>query len=139
MKHCSRCGRDLPLSEFGPNKAKKDGLQQYCRADMKSYRIAHYQANPEPYSRRARSQTAELRALVNDLKCGPCLDCGGLFPTYVMDFDHIGDDKILAVSVLVKYGNRQKILDEIAKCELVCANCHRIRTHERLTSVTNTM
>lgn len=66
-------------------------------------------------------------------KEGPCTDCGGSFPPYVMDFDHLpGTKKTLAVSYLANHGSgKAKLLAEIAKCELVCANCHRIRTHTR--------
>ena len=48
-----------------------------------------------------------------------------------MQFDHIGTDKISSVSRLVSGRSRQAVLDEIEKCELVCANCHSIRTWHR--------
>jgi hypothetical protein len=60
----------------------------------------------------------------------PCADCGELFPYYVMDFDHLRDKK-RAVSNMRSY-SEVKILEEIAKCDLVCANCHRERTYQRL-------
>jgi hypothetical protein len=47
-----------------------------------------------------------------------------------MDFDHVGEDKTANVCRLMNHG-WQTILAEIAKCELVCANCHRIRTQKR--------
>ena len=49
-----------------------------------------------------------------------------------MQFDHIMGTKVGNVSELVKQGNRQMVLEEIEKCELVCANCHATRTHFRL-------
>lgn len=69
-----------------------------------------------------------------ELKAAPCVDCGGTFPPECMDFDHLsGTSKVMDVSTMAKQGlARQRILDEIAKCELVCANCHRIRTKQRL-------
>lgn len=75
------------------------------------------------------------RAWIQDLKSStPCADCGNLFPHYVMDFDHITDDKDKAISVGVNQGwSKAKLEKEIAKCELVCSNCHRQRTHDRLT------
>jgi len=49
-----------------------------------------------------------------------------------MDFDHLDPKtKVVKVSALIFEGSRQLLLDEIAKCELVCANCHRERTHQR--------
>jgi len=60
----------------------------------------------------------------------PCTDCGKTYPTFVMQFDHIGSDKVKDVSKL-KAHKRELLLAEIAKCEVVCANCHAIRTHNR--------
>jgi hypothetical protein len=61
----------------------------------------------------------------------PCVDCGRSYPYYVMQYDHLGD-KIDGVAVLVHSRHSRKVVfEEIAKCELVCANCHAIRTHAR--------
>lgn len=75
---------------------------------------------------------AAKKAYVDELKAAtPCADCGQNFPPYVMDFDHLGD-KVDNVSVLLtKACGLEKIKAEIAKCEIVCANCHRERTHAR--------
>lgn len=62
----------------------------------------------------------------------PCADCGGTFPTICMDFDHRpGAEKKADVAVFVGNGNWRRAFDEIAKCDTVCANCHRVRTQER--------
>lgn len=66
----------------------------------------------------------------------PCTDCDVRYPYYVMDFDHIGTDKVAGISRLKHISNMEALAVEIAKCELVCANCHRQRTHERLALVT---
>ncbi len=68
---------------------------------------------------------------VDSLKTGPCTDCNAQFLPRQMDFDHVGPKKA-AVSTLINC-SIQRILDEIRKCELVCANCHRLRTISRLT------
>ena len=73
---------------------------------------------------------AERKAFINTFKDAPCMDCGNSFPPYVMDFDHVGGDKIQNVGEMGSY-SVESILKEIAKCDLVCANCHRIRTHKR--------
>lgn len=76
---------------------------------------------------------SRYRERVQSIKeASPCTDCGKLYPYYVMQFDHIGDDKHAEISSLVH--NRfgwETIENEIAKCELVCANCHAERTHSR--------
>lgn len=57
------------------------------------------------------------------------MDCGELFPSYVMQFDHRpGEKKRRPVSHMVAY-SREAIDEEVTKCDLVCANCHAIRTH----------
>lgn len=68
---------------------------------------------------------------INNLKNKPCLDCGIIYPAFVMDFDHRkGEEKINNVARLVRDGwSKEKILLEIDKCDLICANCHRIRTY----------
>lgn len=71
--------------------------------------------------------------ITNDLKRSPCVDCSGVFQPCQMDFDHVRGDKVANVGRLVaRHASYQKILEEVAKCELVCANCHRIRTQIRM-------
>jgi hypothetical protein len=62
-----------------------------------------------------------------------CIDCGEKNHV-VLDFDHL-KDKRYNVSRMIHDGfSWAAIKKEIAKCEVVCANCHRIRTHDRLTN-----
>lgn len=66
----------------------------------------------------------------------PCLDCGESDPV-VLDFDHLpGVEKRFEIARAVNASTRAwpTILKEIAKCEVVCANCHRRRTALRLSS-----
>lgn len=72
---------------------------------------------------------AAARELIRQAKSVPCADCGQKFPYYVMDFDHL-TDKSMNVSKMVTY-SLTRIRDEIAKCDVVCANCHRERTFLR--------
>lgn len=63
----------------------------------------------------------------------PCMDCNSFYPAECMDFDHRdGEKKISMVSTMAINGTSAKMLAEIAKCDLVCANCHRIRTAKRM-------
>ncbi len=76
---------------------------------------------------------AKNRAAVDALKAIPCMDCGECFPAICMDFDHRpGTDKLFEVGDKIFFLGMKKLLDEIAKCDVVCSNCHRIRTQSRL-------
>jgi len=72
---------------------------------------------------------------MDSLKKGiPCRDCGETFPTYVMQWDHLpGHVKVDEIGSMVGSRSRDFILAEIGKCELVCANCHVLRTVARAT------
>lgn len=78
------------------------------------------------------SRKEAARVLVNQIKAGtPCMDCGGVFHLDAMEFDH--RDPSLKVGSLrdLKRCGVGAVMKEIAKCDLVCANCHRARTARR--------
>lgn len=77
-----------------------------------------------------------IKALVDDLKTAPCRDCGGTFPPEAMDFDHLpGTDKLGEIGKLVSGRYSWDLVKaEVAKCDLVCSNCHRVRSRTRLNS-----
>lgn len=70
------------------------------------------------------------RALIRKYKEVPCYDCYNSFPSFVMEFDHTRGKRKFSVAQGTSRGYAD-LLDEIQKCDVVCANCHRIRTHER--------
>lgn len=77
-----------------------------------------------------RKVVAEKILFINAHKARPCIDCGHEFPPCAMDFDHVRGIKRRNVA-LMKTNSYQTISEEIAKCDLVCANCHRVRTWKR--------
>ena len=76
----------------------------------------------------------KLRAYIISKKTGiPCADCGRIYPHYVMDHDHArGVKKGLISLAASRHWSLARLDEELEKCDLVCANCHRIRTHKRL-------
>lgn len=85
-------------------------------------------------------QKAYLSRYIQDLKNRtPCMDCKESYPYYVMDFDHVRGRKHKNVMELIPTLSKKKIDEEIAKCEIVCSNCHRIRTHGRKTVKQNSL
>ena len=100
---------------------------------LKVAKAKSYRKNKDYYRRYHARRAEERAAFIAALKNHPCADCGGRFPPYCMDFDHLPQtDKFATVSQLIHMnGALDLIIAEVAKCQLVCANCHRIRTHRR--------
>lgn len=104
--------------------------------DQKRAARAHYLANKQLYKDRARVSNDKTRAqnranLLAYLLAHPCVDCGEPDPV-VLQFDHISDDKVAGVArLLAQAKSWKRIIAEIEKCEVVCANCHARRTARR--------
>ena len=65
---------------------------------------------------------------LREIRNVPCMDCGGRFPAVCMDFDH-RPDEVKLFGIMRNYELKKETLEaEIAKCDIVCANCHHIRT-----------
>ena len=81
----------------------------------------------------ARERRAPRQAIVDQAKAAGCVDCGivNIDHPEIFDFDHTGDDKAAGVAAFMTKGTEADLVAEIAKCEVVCANCHRIRTKAR--------
>jgi hypothetical protein len=105
---------------------------------MCAYGREHYAANRQRYivleakRKRARAEKRMLYLLAY-FELHPCVDCGETDPL-VLEFDHVRD-KFFDIGAGLPDRNWQTILKEIAKCEVVCANCHRRRTAKRLGTV----
>lgn len=86
-------------------------------------------------SRHIEARRATWRAqarLLDELRTVPCADCGGTFPPCAMDFDHRSSElKESGVTRMIGRAGTKRILAEVAKCDIVCASCHRARTFDR--------
>lgn len=121
MKVCSRC-------KVNPVRS----LNQYsCKECHNGYQKAYYKTHPQSINKSAQKRKQERIELVRSYKNKPCVDCKKQYPYYVMDFDHLGNKKFNLSTVSTKAFSKRAIIEELEKCELVCANCHRVRTFER--------
>lgn len=80
--------------------------------------------------REAPSDDDPVWKIILDAKRKPCKDCKNSYHIEAMEFDHCRGEKKFELSRGTKYGTKT-VRAEIAKCDLVCANCHRIRTAAR--------
>lgn len=91
-----------------------------------------YQRNKAKQAERNKHSERTMARVLREAKDTPCKDCEQKYPYYVMQFDHIGTDKVANVGKLARSASLETVLAEIAKCEVVCANCHAARTWSRL-------
>jgi hypothetical protein len=133
MKRCSKCGETKAHSEFHKYK-RGDGFQPWCKSCRKEYDRAYNLRNQGRWSALKKARKTERRRWLRDLKTNkPCTDCGRVFPPEAMEWDHLpGTEKLGELGTTLSQRSRKLILQEIAKCELVCANCHAIRTRARI-------
>lgn len=131
---CFKCKLTLPTSEFSIRPNGKP--TSYCKTCQRSASKAHYQANKTAHNQRRWASIIKYRDNVTShvikIKEGsPCVDCHEYHPYWAMDFDHRDPaNKEFCIGQAVNFGYSLSRVDaEIAKCDLVCALCHRYRTY----------
>lgn len=131
QKLCSGCQVIKPVEEFNFKYRSKVIRHSYCRECGKQLTRSHYKRNKRSYLDRNARAYQRHRALIRQAKSCPCTDCGIRYPYYVMDFDHRdGEEKLFELNSVARK-TIPGILKEIQKCDVVCSNCHRERTHQR--------
>lgn len=137
IKQCNQCKRFLPTEDFQLRKDSKDGFRGQCKYCRSKNTVEWYRNNPKARIKRDENRRKNIREWMDEIKSSnPCSDCKKIFPPCVMDWDHLpGSIKTKPIAVLVKNRiSKTTIMKELEKCELVCANCHRIRTFTRKVS-----
>lgn len=135
MRRCATCGIEKEETEFNWRYKYKGERHVICRECQKGHNNRwlenHKEEQLEKIKERNNLQRQASREFIREyLSTHPCVDCGETDPI-VLEFDHI-HSKYKDIAVLVKESySIATIRKEIAKCEVVCANCHRRRTHHR--------
>jgi hypothetical protein len=134
-KRCTGCGEDLPIEAFAWKDRATGRRHSRCRTCVQEYQRRWYTLNGEAHRATSaagrRRRHASNRAIVAAAKDVPCADCGQRFRTVEMDFDHVRGEKSANVAHLLWNATPERVEAEIAKCDVVCAVCHRLRTHGR--------
>lgn len=133
MRTCPRCKQELSDESFNW-KIKNRKRASYCRECSRDYIRHRYLNNLEYYAKKARrNNNRHIQKLYNYIgnyfQVHPCIDCGET-DILVLEFDHRKPaDKFAEVGIIIKRGLSLKVLqDEMAKCDVRCANCHRRKT-----------
>ena len=138
MKECTSCQTEKPLSDFFVKDKKSGRLHTQCKDCYKEYRktyyAQHYSKYKVEYLERAKNRRLKLREefrdkmliYLSDKNCEMCGECDNR----VLEFDHLDPAlKLFSISQAVRLGyGWNQVLDEISKCRILCANCHKKHT-----------
>jgi hypothetical protein len=125
-KRCSKCHQWKDREEnFYKAMGYKDGYQSYCKQCRKEFPSRTGQARLEQLNA---NRNRNRQFLWDFYAANPCVDCGEDDPV-ILELDHCKGLKVKGVSELVHNTHSIAFIqEEIDKCEVVCANCHRRRT-----------
>jgi hypothetical protein len=135
-KHCNGCNQDRDIEDFNLKDKTKGIWHTICRFCMAEYSREHYKNNKQTYidktkKRNQRISEENRTKLFAYLFQHPCVDCSET-DAYVLEFDHVKGKKSNNISRMVMDGFSWFTIEaEIAKCEVRCANCHRIKEGEK--------
>lgn len=142
---CKDCGNETPPRRFATYRTRKGELRRraVCKDCRAKYQVENRERMKEyrrKYNKRTKTKRSQDQATrrqiakdyINTVKDIPCTDCGQKWPPVAMDFDHVRGNKVKSIANFVSGAYKLDLIkEEIDKCEIVCACCHRIRTHAR--------
>lgn len=129
---CTKCKITKHYKDFSVDRTRKTQCKNWCKICC----AQHYEDSKETKLKNAsvtrrRKAREHMVKIYEYLEENPCVDCGES-NILTLEFDHVRGDKYSGVTVLAWRGRTWKIIEEeIGKCEVVCANCHNIRTASR--------
>ncbi len=124
MKHCNKCNKDLEESMFSK---KKNGLQSYCKKCSTKTSIEYNKSHLKEKKEYRKEKIKSRKSFIEDYKKShSCVICGEQDPV-CLDFHHKNkEEKDFQISHMIRGGwSLERIKEEIDKCEMLCANCHR--------------
>ena len=113
-----------------PNRKTTEATRRLRFTDFNAYKRQHYAENAGRLRAQMRNQARERKAHFVAYLGGKCFDCGEAHEPYIFDFDHRDPNtKTADPGALMAQSSMERIREEVDKCDLVCANCHRRRTY----------
>ena len=112
MKTCSDCKKNLDKSQFYRKNAKR--LQSKCK---------------NCHNRYCQDRWVQRKKIAVEYKGGACGDCKSIYPMPVFEFHHLDPSQKKFSWNKMRLVSDKKLYQELDKCALLCANCHRIRHH----------
>jgi hypothetical protein len=122
-KLCNGCSKSVSRQEF----SFKDSTRRTATQSLVRYKVTLKGGQIQFPSARMAADRRNIRIVLEYLSQAACVDCGASDPL-VLQFDH-REPKTKDIASLVRSGcNSQRLIHELSKCEVRCANCHRLRT-----------
>jgi hypothetical protein len=126
MKYCVKCKLNLELDMFVKNKARSDGLSSCCKLCQNKMSKEHYYNNKQYYLDKEKVRKNKMKdwftSLKSKLECKICKES----EISCLDFHHLDPlSKEGSIGVMLNRNAKSKIIAEIAKCIVLCSNCHR--------------
>ena len=131
-KFCRLCLKEKEIGKFSWKSKIKNMRQSYCKDCQNQRSQAHYLQNKVKYIEKARKRNYEILQQIQDyvwsyLSEHPCVDCNES-DIVVLEFDH-QTDKSYSINEIIKgRSSLTRVKQEIVKCSVRCANCHRRKT-----------
>ena len=131
LKTCGNCLTEKDSSLFATKNKTTGQLQSYCKDCQKIYRKKHYEENKDYYKDKSKKWTRTKKEnFFKWVNTQSCVDCG-ISDIRVLEFDHVRGIKVGGIAQLLQSASKERFEAELAKCEVVCSNCHKIRTAKR--------
>lgn len=129
---CYTCKGKKPKASFHRHAGRPNDKQTMCKVCRKAYNAEYYQRTKSLPSRDSGQKKVlqRVNGLILAAMSGGCVDCG-ISDLEVLEFDHLGD-KVASIAKMRQTANTPKLMAELAKCQVVCANCHKKRTYARM-------
>ena len=132
LKICTKCKLAKLTSEFSRDKSRKDGLKCWCKDCDYEVAKKRYRTNPGRYKKLIGNHADRLRMVKQAAKSNGCSICGYKRCASALEFHHKESAK--KESTISQIDSFKKLKEELAKCIVVCANCHR-EIHEKLIDI----
>jgi hypothetical protein len=135
-KFCPKCKQEKSIEEFSSDKGRKDYLASYCKKCTSATSKIWYNNLPPNGKIKLKIRRAALidrnrNYVFTYLSEHPCIDCGEA-RIGTLEFDHVRGIKRMNVSLMINSAmSIDSIENEIKKCDIRCANCHRIKTSDQ--------
>lgn len=130
-KLCTVCKSNKSIDDFNKKLSSSDGHQNICRVCSSLRSKLSYERNKDRVKKRTRDREKRIRPLIEQLILSylqkGCIDCGEA-DIVVLEFDHLYDKKSCISRLINDSTSLDKLEEELQKCEVRCANCHRRKT-----------